>query len=82
MFSVALTESQSGSKIIFGGYDLEKFALPGSNVTWVPMVSSDYYSVSLDEAYVGEHKIFISAKVAIVDTGTSYLLMPTCIAIY
>ena len=48
-----------------------------SDVTWNDLSNTNYWSVSLVAATVGSSDIALSTKTAIVDTGTSYLLMPT-----
>jgi hypothetical protein len=45
-------------------------------VTWNDLVNTHYWSVGLVAATVGDNSIPIVSNVAIVDTGTSYLLMP------
>jgi hypothetical protein len=48
-----------------------------SDITWNDLSNTNYWSVSLVAATVGTSDIVLSTKTAIVDTGTSYLLMPT-----
>jgi cathepsin D len=69
-----------GSKFTVGGYDLNLAiaANKGLNysISWNNLVNSRYWTVPLYGAAVGDRAIPISVKTAIVDTGTSYLLMP------
>ena len=46
-------------------------------VTWNDLINMNYWSVGLVGVKVGDKVLPISTNVAIVDTGTSYLLMPT-----
>jgi hypothetical protein len=45
-------------------------------ITWNDLVNTHYWSVGLVAAKIGDKSLPISTNVAIVDTGTSYLLMP------
>jgi len=67
--------------LTIGDYNL-KYAQEnndGKNVTvsWNPLVNNKYWTVNIYGAKVGDKDIKMSVKTAIVDTGTSYLLMPT-----
>ena len=65
-----------------GGYDLDTYA-PNSTVTWNPLVGNDnnslngYWTVALSGAMTGNTTVPLTASYGIVDTGTSYLAMPT-----
>ncbi len=65
------------SRISFGGYNISK-APKKSKLTWNDIIFSNYWSVSLNHVRVGDYQLKLSTNVAIVDTGTSYLLMPNC----
>jgi len=76
MFSFYVSKGQSNSRVIFGGYDM-KYAKPNSTVTWNDLINDHYWSVSLVRVRLGEKEVPISTSTAIVDTGTSYLLVPS-----
>ena len=63
------------SMFTLGGYDVTKFA-PNSTITWNPLVDSKYWSVRLSSATIGDQAIPISVSKAIIDSGTSYLVIP------
>ena len=48
-----------------------------SSITWNYLINSNYWTVNLVQVSLGDKKIKISSNTAIVDTGTSFLLMPT-----
>lgn len=64
------------SKVIFGGYDLEKYAKPNATLTWNKLVDDNYWTVSLTEAKLGDYVFDIDVSTAIIDSGTSYIIMP------
>ena len=64
------------SMFTIGGYDLDRYA-PNSTVTWNYIENTNYWTVKLSEAMIGNQTIPLSTKFAVVDTGTSYLAMPT-----
>ena len=72
-------QNEPKSKLTFGGYNIsvaggkfEKYQTP----TWNELVNSNYWSVQLVGARLGDKQLQMSTNVAIVDSGTSYLLMP------
>jgi len=78
IFSFAINSIDSGreSKIIFGGYDMS-YAKPNTSLTWNDLINNHYWSVELVNVNLGVYKAPLTARVAIIDTGTSFLLMPT-----
>mmetsp|Transcript_17739 Transcript_17739/g.12676 ORF Transcript_17739/g.12676 Transcript_17739/m.12676 type:complete len:245 (+) Transcript_17739:319-1053(+) len=66
-------------KLTLGGYD-PNFGLgvpSNQTITWNKLVDDNYWSVNLHAASLGDYKVPLSTKRAIVDTGTSYLLLPS-----
>ena len=62
--------------MILGGYDLEKHARPNSTLTWHSIsYFSNYWELSLDSLSVNNVPIFTDKQI-IVDSGTSFILMP------
>lgn len=58
-----------------GGYDVGE-APVGAICTWNDLVNSNYWSLNLVAVNLGPHAITLSTNIAIVDSGTSYILMP------
>jgi len=75
VFSMLFGKDGEESKIIFGGYDM-KYAKENQTVSWNPLVNSLYWTVRLLGAKVGDKELAIKASQAIIDSGTSYILMP------
>lgn len=70
----------SGSRIIIGGYDLQKYAQNSSSITWNYLLNKNYWAVTLTKVSVlgtSSFDLGTSSTVTIVDSGTSYMLMPT-----
>ena len=63
------------SKVTIGGYNESKYSR--SPVTWHNLKNNYYWTVSMPNVYLDNVLVVISAKEAIVDSGTSFLLMPT-----
>ena len=86
MFSFYITNyfdalETTGSRLLLGGYDLEKYAKPGSSVMWAPLVHEYYWMVRLTSAKLTNSKIFPFAMQncstqIVIDSGTSYMVMP------
>ena len=70
-----------GSKLLIGGYDLDEYAKKGEQVTWNSLVNTYYWAVTLTSVSVkppkdSTYNLQTESTMAIVDSGTSYLLMP------
>ena len=77
MFSFYISNDYShDSKVTFGGYDM-KYAGNNETLTWNDLVNTHYWSLNLVGAKIGGNNLPLSSNIAIVDTGTSYMLMPS-----
>ena len=73
-FYLGNSETDDG-ELLLGGYDISKFT---GAITWVPVVSENYWAISIDNVEANGVS-FVSSKKehkAIVDTGTSLLAGP------
>ncbi|XP_041936336.1 pepsin A-like [Alosa sapidissima] len=74
-FSVYLSSSESGSEVIFGGYDPSHYT---GSVAWIPLSSETYWQITVDSVTInGETVACNGGCQAIVDTGTSLIAGPT-----
>ena len=88
VFSLFVTNTmdpaQSGisSKLLIGGYDLTKYGKQGEEINWSELVTTNYWAVNLVGAKVKSTRekpdfdLDPSSNMAIVDSGTTYVLMP------
>ncbi|CDW71184.1 eukaryotic aspartyl protease family protein [Stylonychia lemnae] len=81
VFSFYVSKGQSSSRVTFGGYNMD-YAAPAADgqnqsITWNYLINSNYWSLSLVKVSLGDKTLKLSTKSAIVDTGTSFLLMPS-----
>jgi len=76
VFSFSLGGQDESSSILFGDYDLERNAKPGSVLSWVPLEDDHYWTIGISQAKLGNYTFDLDTNQAIVDTGTSYILMP------
>ncbi|XP_032898107.1 cathepsin E-like [Amblyraja radiata] len=78
LFSVFLSRNpndESGSEIVFGGFDISHFT---GELHWVPVTHQGYWQIRLDGVEVGGALVLCEGGCkAIVDTGTSLLTGPT-----
>ena len=81
VFSLNFAGDYEVSYITFGGYDLDEFAV--EDITWHPNRGVYFWAVDLSEVKmgVGKNATVYSGRslketVAVVDSGSSYLLMP------
>lgn len=79
IFSFYISKGEANSRITIGGYNLQKYASASVNqsITWNDLINTHYWSVGMVGVKLGTKTIPVSTNVAIVDTGTSYLLMPS-----
>ena len=75
IFSIQVGDLFEPSKITIGGYDTEKYAK--ENITWHELSNKQYWTIDMESVHIGEQEIELSTNKVIVDSGTSYLLMPT-----
>ena len=65
------------SNIIIGGFDLEKYAKENSTFVYVKTDRRmGYWAVGLQGVSYGGDRLTLESKLAIIDTGTSYLIGP------
>lgn len=70
-------EESDASNIMIGGYDLESYAEENSTFAYVKVYKEiGYWTVSLQGLSYGKQSLQMVSKMAIVDTGTSYLIGP------
>ena len=90
VFSLYITDyyksGQTGSKILFGGYNTTKYGYPNETITWNTLENDLYWTVNLIKVGINQPKssqnttlldIGTKSSYAILDSGTSYVLMPT-----
>jgi hypothetical protein len=60
-----------------GGYDLDQYA-PNTTLSWNPLVGEDpiFWSVELTSLSLGGERINLSKNEAIIDSGTSFTIIP------
>lgn len=88
-FNNVNSTAQDGSRIVIGGFDLNKFAKKGAKITWNPILNDLYWIVSLVKVSAessGQNQIKskktnsynfkTKSTKAIIDSGTSFVLMP------
>lgn len=78
MFSLYLAPIGGQSRVTLGGYNS---SYVGSNyrnqsIAWNDLVNTNYWSLSLVSASIGDRQLMLSTDLAIVDSGTSYILIP------
>ncbi|NWX41902.1 PEPA protein, partial [Steatornis caripensis] len=78
LFSVYLSnDKDSGSFVLFGGIDS---SYTTNGVTWVPLSAETYWQITMDSMSIeGESVACASGCQAIVDTGTSLLVVPNTV---
>jgi len=57
---------------------LDKYAKPGyQKLSWNDLLDDIYWTIGINEAKLGDYTFDLDTNQAIVDTGTSYILMPS-----
>jgi len=88
MFSVYFTnfyisEKAAGSKLMFGGYNLNKYAKnPADGIKWSPLIHEFYWMIEMSKPTLTGPNIYPFAMMnastqVIIDTGTSLINMPS-----
>ncbi|CDW85431.1 eukaryotic aspartyl protease family protein [Stylonychia lemnae] len=76
VFSLLIDENSLVSKMTIGGYDFMKYSK--GNLYWHKILNNKYWTLPINQISIGNTKINQIAKQVIIDSGTSYLLVPTC----
>ena len=64
------------SHIDFG--ELDRTLIQDRNIHWTPTIDRSNWFVALSSAALGDNELMLNSDAAIVDTGSSYLSIPTC----
>jgi len=78
IFSMSIGFGDKQSRITFGGYDKERYSI--GRVNWHQIdENSNYWSLKADyiQLEFNDQNISMGSQKAIVDSGTSYVMMPT-----
>lgn len=75
IFSIQVGDFEEPSKITIGGYDTEKYAK--ENITWHSLANDLYWTLNIEKVHLGGEELNIPTTEVIIDSGTSYLVMPT-----
>lgn len=74
VFAFSLGGTDESSKVTFGGYDLAN--TKDEFLRWNDLLDTNYWTIAIDAAKLGNYTFNLDTNKAIVDTGTSYILMP------
>jgi len=77
MFAFYLSGEETGSEVVFGGYDTDHFK---GDLTKLPLRRKAYWEVDLDAISLGDQTANLDGYGAILDTGTSLIVVPTTMA--
>mmetsp|Transcript_17740 Transcript_17740/g.12678 ORF Transcript_17740/g.12678 Transcript_17740/m.12678 type:complete len:123 (-) Transcript_17740:418-786(-) len=72
--SIGLDDPANGV-VTIGDYNLD-YAPENYTLGWTSVVNTNYWSIQLISAMIDDKRIPISTDQAIIDTGTSYVVMP------
>jgi len=75
MFSMILGGNSESSHILIGGYNM-KYAKEGEILNWHNLIKDPYWTVNLSSVKIGDNQIKTYGKTAIIDSGSSYILLP------
>lgn len=77
VFSMAIASGGLQSRFTFGGYDSLKYGRQGGSIEWHSIHGNKYWQINMSGVSIGNSNIITSTNQVIVDSGTSYLLMPS-----
>jgi len=87
VFSFYMADDDEMSMMMFGGYDLQKYARDIKNVAWIPMEDMYFWSCLISGYRIGKKPTYengrssefsITPVFAVFDTGTSLTYLPSC----
>ena len=71
----AANKYSENSSLQIGGYDEQKHA-GNQTITWNSLIDSKYWSLRLSAVSIGEDNLPITTSTAVIDTGTSFIVVP------
>ena len=74
IFSLLVGDGHKENFFTIGGYDLESYAT--SDLTWHDLIEYDRWSVNFDAMLVGDDRIEATSRLAFIDSGASFIMMP------
>ena len=77
VFSFYLGSEEEGSEVTFGGVDKSHYT---GELTKIPLKRKAYWEVQLDSLILGDESADFENTGAILDTGTSLIVLPTTMA--
>jgi hypothetical protein len=76
VFAFNLGGTDEKSSIVFGDYDVGKHSKAGSSISWNALKEDTYWTIPISDAKLGNYTFDLDTDLAIIDSGTSYILMP------
>jgi cathepsin D len=76
VFAFKIGRGQEKSQVEIGGYNLTENSLAGSPLIWHQLINTNYWSIPMINPQINGVAIKTTAKTAIVDTGSSYAVVP------
>lgn len=77
IFSMYLkADSSKGSKIVLGGYNLDKYADQEDSLFWHKSIDEHFWSVAMSEVRFGDQVMELQTSDAILDSGSSFIVIP------
>ena len=72
VFAFYLSDSDDGSEVVFGGSDPDHYE---GDISYLPVTNETYWEVDIDSITLGDNVTKLSNYGAVLDTGTSLLVM-------
>lgn len=76
VFAFKIGRGQEKSQVEIGGYNLTENSLAGSPLMWHQLINTNYWSIPMVNPQINGVALKTTAKTAIVDTGSSYAVVP------
>ena len=76
VFSFQIGDLEEKSMVTIGGYDVEKYAREDETLQWHNLTNQFWWTLKLDGAQLGDQPLPIRTDKVIIDTGTSFTLVP------
>jgi hypothetical protein len=75
VFSFQIGRYETDSKFTLGGYNVDKYA--DGEIFWHNITHPSYWGLNISNAYLGDLNMNQNASRVVIDTGSSFMLMPT-----
>lgn len=76
IYAFLIGHATEESQVMIGGYNTTESVREGSQMVWHNIISKGLWTLPMEQPALGQTQIKTNAKKVVVDTGSSYMVLP------